>query len=464
MLSKVSQRLTTQSVRSFSTISQVKAREILDSRGNPTVEADVVLANGQVFSAAVPSGASTGVYEALEMRDKDPKRYLGKGCIAAVKNVNEIISPALKGMDCTKQVQIDKKMVEELDGTKNEWGWCKQKLGANAILAVSLATARAGAASSGVPLYHYLAQLAGKPTNKFVMPVPSLNIINGGAHAGNSLEMQEFMILPTGANSFAEGIRTGVEVYHALASLLKKKFGLSAANVGDEGGFGAPQIRDENHTLEIIMEALENSGHAGKVDIGLDVAASEFYDPKAKTYNFSQKTGKNDRVLSQDATIQLYKNLCDKYPLVSIEDPFDQDDFESYIKMTALMGDKVQIVGDDLLVTNPTRVKTGIDQKLCNALLLKVNQIGSVTESIEASNMSQAAGWGVMVSHRSGETEDNFIADLVCGLGTGEIKSGAPCRSDRLAKYNQILRIEEELGDKAVYAGKSFRNPSHLLK
>ena len=465
MLSKISQNLSkVNTTRRFSTIASVKAREIIDSRGNPTVEADVILTNGQVFSAAVPSGASTGVYEALELRDKDPKRYNGKGCLAAVANVNNIISPALKGMDCTKQVQIDNKMVQELDGTKNEWGWCKEKLGANAILAVSLATARAGAASSKVPLYHYIAQLAGKPTNKFIMPVPSLNIINGGAHAGNSLEMQEFMILPTGATSFAEGIRLGAEVYHTLQSLLKKKFGLSAANVGDEGGFGAPQIRDENHTLEIITEALELSGHAGKIDIGLDVAASEFFDPMNKTYNFSQKTGKNDRILTQDQTIELYKNLCDKYPLVTIEDPFDQDDFEAYIKMTKLMGDKVQIVGDDLLVTNPTRVQTGIDQKLCNALLLKVNQIGSVTESIEASNMSQAAGWGVMVSHRSGETEDNFIGDLVCGLGTGEIKSGAPCRSDRLAKYNQILRIEEELGNKAVYAGKHFRNPTHLLK
>jgi enolase len=376
------------SKRQFSTIASVKAREILDSRGNPTVEADVLLTNGAMYRAAVPSGASTGVYEALELRDKDAKRYLGKGCLAAVKNVNDVIGPALKGMDITKQEVIDRKMVEELDGTTNEWGWCKSKLGANAILAVSLAVARGGAEQSGVPLYHYIAQLAGKPTNKFVMPVPSLNIINGGAHAGNSLEMQEFMILPTGANSFKESIRTGVEVYHALAALLKKKFGQSAANVGDEGGFGAPQIRDENHTLEIIMEALHDSGHEGKVDIGLDVAASEFYDPVAKTYNFSQKTGKGDRILSQDETIKLYKDLCDNYPLVTIEDPFDQDDFESYIKMTALMGDKVQVVGDDLLVTNPKRVQTGIDQKLCNALLLKVNQIGSVTESIEASNMS----------------------------------------------------------------------------
>lgn len=384
----------------------------------------------------MPSGASTGVYEALELRDKDANRFLGKGCLTAVNNVNTILSPGLVGMDVTKQAEIDKKMVEEIDGSKNEWGWSKAKIGANAILAVSLATARAGAASNNIPLYKHLAILAGKPTDKYVMPVPSLNIINGGAHAGNELEMQEFMILPTGASSFKESLQIGIEVYHSLAKLLKKKFGLSAANVGDEGGFGAPQIRDENHTLEIITEAIENAGHTGRVDIGLDVASSEFFDPKTKTYDFSQKKGTKDRILTQDETIALYKSMADRYPIVSIEDPFDQDDFEAYIKMTELMGDKVQIVGDDLLVTNPTRVKTGIDKKLCNALLLKVNQIGSVTESIEASNMSQAAGWGVMVSHRSGETEDNFIGDLVCGLGTGEIKSGAPCRSDRLAKYN----------------------------
>ena len=466
MLSKISRNFVAQATkaRQFSTIAEVKAREVIDSRGNPTVEADVVLTNGQVFRAAVPSGASTGVYEALELRDKDPKRFNGKGCLTAVKNVNEIVSPALKGFDVRKQEKIDRFMIEELDGTQNEWGWCKSKLGANAILAVSLANARAGAAANGLPLYHHLANLAGKPTNKFVMPVPSLNIINGGAHAGNSLEMQEFMILPTGAHSFKEAMQMGCEVYAALSTLLKKMFGISAGNVGDEGGFGAPQIRDEIHTLEIIMEALKNSGHEGKVKIGLDVAASEFYDEKAKTYNFSQKTGKNDRIYSQAETLKLYADLVDKYPMVSIEDPFDQDDFESYIAMTKELGDKVQIVGDDLLVTNPKRVQTGIDQKLCNALLLKVNQIGSVTESIEASNMSQAAGWGVMVSHRSGETEDNFIGDLVCGLGTGEIKSGAPCRSDRLAKYNQILRIEEELGDKAVFAGDLFRDPSSLLK
>ena len=449
--------------KNFATITSVNAREIIDSRGNPTVEADVHTSDGQMYRAAVPSGASTGIYEALELRDKDANRFLGKGCLQAVKNVNEILSPALTGMDVTQQETIDKKMVEEIDGTQNAHGWCKEKIGANAILAVSLATARAGAASRGLPLYHHLAELAGKPTNKFIMPVPSLNIINGGAHAGNSLEMQEFMILPTGANSFKESMRLGVEVYHSLKSLINKKFGKSAANVGDEGGFGAPQIIDENHCLEIIMEAIENSGHAGKIDIGLDVAASEFYDAEANTYNLSAKTGKNDRIMSPDELLGIYDRLSSEYPIVSIEDPFDQDDFPSYVKMTQQIGDRVQVVGDDLLVTNPKRVQTGIDEKLCNALLLKVNQIGSVTESIEASNMSQGAGWGVMVSHRSGETEDNFIGDLVCGLGTGEIKSGAPCRSDRLAKYNQILRIEEELGDRAVFAGKHFRDPRSLI-
>jgi enolase len=452
-----------QSARSFATIAEVRAREIIDSRGNPTVEADVITNEGKLFRAAVPSGASTGVYEALELRDKDPKRFLGKGCLKAVSNVNNILSPALKGLDVTKQSLIDRKMVEEVDGTQNEWGWCKQKIGANAILAVSLATARAGADARNLPLYHHLAELAGKPTNKFIMPVPSLNIINGGAHAGNQLEFQEFMILPTGADSFKESLRLGIEVYHSLATLLKKKFGKSAGNVGDEGGFGAPQLRDESHTLEIIAEAIKNSGHEGRIDIGLDVAASEFYDAKANTYNLSQKVDSKEREMSPDALLEIYNRLSQQYPIVSIEDPFDQDDFSSYQKMTQKMGDRVQVVGDDLLVTNPKRVQTGIDKKLCNALLLKVNQIGSVTESIEASNMSQGAGWGVMVSHRSGETEDNFIGDLVCGLGTGEIKSGAPCRSDRLAKYNQILRIEESLGSKAVFAGKAFRNPTHLF-
>jgi enolase len=290
MLSKAYKRLATTAIqgnRTFATISQIKAREIIDSRGNPTVEADVITSEGKVFRAAVPSGASTGIYEALELRDKDEKRYLGKGCLKAVENVHNLLHPALKGMDVTQQVKIDKKMVEEIDGTQNEWGWCKQKVGANAILAVSLAIARAGADAKHVPLYHYLADLAGKRTDKYVTPVPSLNIINGGAHAGNSLEIQEFMIMPTGANSFREAMRLGAETYHHLQKLLKSKYGKSAANVGDEGGFGAPQIKDENETLELIMEAIQKSGHSGKIDIALDVAASEFFDSKTGKYNLS---------------------------------------------------------------------------------------------------------------------------------------------------------------------------------
>ena len=463
MLTKFARVNVNKSTRQFATIASLKAREILDSRGNPTIEADVVTNDGQVFRAAVPSGASTGIYEALELRDKDEKRYLGKGVLKAVDNVHNILAPALKGLNVRDQGLIDKKMTEELDGTQNEWGWCKQKVGANAILAVSLALARAGAADKKVPLYLHLAELAGKRTDKFVTPVPSLNIINGGAHAGNNLEIQEFMIMPTGASTFREAMRLGAETYQHLQKLLKKKYGKSAANVGDEGGFGAPQIKDEYETLELILEAIKSAGHEGKIDIALDVAASEFLDSKTGNYNLSQKTGLNDRIMTPDQLIAHYESLVNKYPIKSIEDPFDQDDFEAYIKFTARVGDKVQIVGDDLLVTNPKRVQTGIDKKLVNALLLKVNQIGTVTESIEASNMSQKAGWGVMVSHRSGETEDSFIGDLVVGLGTGEIKSGAPCRSDRLAKYNQILRIEEELGNKAVYAGRNFRNTSKLL-
>lgn len=443
--------------RNFATIANIHAREILDSRGNPTVEVDLTSSTGELFRAAVPSGASTGIYEALELRDKDAGRYLGKGVTKAVNNVNTLLAPALKGHDVADQFGIDTKMIEEVDGTQSEWGSFKTKVGANAILAVSLAAARAGAKAQGIPLYQHVAELAGKPTDRFVLPVPSLNIINGGEHAGNLLAMQEFMILPTGATSFTEGIRLGTEVYHSLANLIKKRYGKSAANVGDEGGFGVPQIQDEWETLDLITDAIREAGHEGKIEIGLDVASSEFYvDGK---YDLSFKTGKKDRILGQDEFIDHYNSMISKYPIVSIEDPFDQDDFAAYKAMQSKVGHKVQIVGDDLLVTNPKRVQAGIDEKLCNALLLKVNQIGSLKESIEANNMSREAGWGVMVSHRSGETEDTFIADLVVGLGTGQIKSGAPCRSDRLAKYNQLLRIEEELGDRAVYAGKNFRNP-----
>lgn len=442
-------------------IESIHAREILDSRGNPTVEAEVTTEEGFVFRAAVPSGASTGIYEALELRDKDTNRFLGKGVLKAVENVNQTIAPALKGMSVLDQSEIDKKMVEEVDGSENEWGWSKAKLGANAILAVSLAVARAAAHAKGIPLYQHIAELSGKSTDKFVLPCPSLNIINGGSHAGNKLAIQEFMILPTGASTFKEAMQIGCEVYHNLAKLIKKNFGMASANVGDEGGFGCPEIQDETETLELINQAIEAAGHTGKVDVGLDVAASEFY--KDGKYDLSWKTGDGTRIVDSNEFCDIYSDLISKYPIVSIEDPFDQDDFEAYTNMQEKLGDKIQIVGDDLLVTNPKRVKKGIDDKMCNALLLKVNQIGSLTEAIEACKLSTDAGWGVMVSHRSGETEDNFIADLVVGLGTGEIKSGAPCRSDRLAKYNQLIRIEEELGERAVFAGKNFRDPKSLI-
>ncbi|ESQ45198.1 hypothetical protein EUTSA_v10010378mg [Eutrema salsugineum] len=440
----------------MATITHVKARQIFDSRGNPTVEVDVHTSTGVQVRAAVPSGASTGIYEALELRDGGSD-YLGKGVSKAVGNVNSIIGPALIGKDPTQQTAIDNFMVHELDGTQNEWGWCKQKLGANAILAVSLAVCKAGAVVSGIPLYKHIANLAGNP--KLVLPVPAFNVINGGSHAGNKLAMQEFMILPVGASSFKEAMKMGVEVYHNLKSVIKKKYGQDATNVGDEGGF-APNIQENKEGLELLKTAIEKAGYTGKVVIGMDVAASEFYSSD-KTYdlNFKEENNNGSEKISGEALKDLYKSFVAEYPIVSIEDPFDQDDWEHYAKMTGECGEKVQIVGDDLLVTNPKRVAKAISEKSCNALLLKVNQIGSVTESIEAVKMSKRAGWGVMASHRSGETEDTFIADLSVGLSTGQIKTGAPCRSERLAKYNQLLRIEEELGAEAVYAGANFRTP-----
>lgn len=439
------------------TIKSVKARQIYDSRGNPTVEADVHLSDGTFARAAVPSGASTGVYEALELRDGGSE-YFGKGVLKAVQNVNVIIGPALIGKDPTEQAQIDTFMVQELDGTSNQWGWCKQKLGANAILAVSLAVCKAGAAVKKIPLYQHIANISGN--KNLVLPVPAFNVINGGSHAGNKLAMQEFMILPVGATSFKEAMRMGVEVYHILKGVIKKKYGQDATNVGDEGGF-APNIQENKEGLELLKTAIAKSGYTGKVVIGMDVAASEFYSDKDQTYdlNFKEENNDGSQKISGDSLKNVYKSFVSEYPIVSIEDPFDQDDWTHYAKMTEEIGQEVQIVGDDLLVTNPTRVAKAIKEKSCNALLLKVNQIGTVTESIEAVKMSKRAGWGVMASHRSGETEDTFIADLSVGLATGQIKTGAPCRSERLAKYNQLLRIEEELGDAAVYAGAKFRAP-----
>jgi len=440
-------------------IMTIKAREIFDSRGNPTVEVDLCTETA-LFRAAVPSGASTGIYEALELRDNDKGRLLGKGVLKACQNVNEIIAPKLVGMDVRDQTKIDKFLVEELDGSKNEWGWSKSKLGANAILAVSMAVCRAGAAASEMPLYQYIAKISGKPTDKFVMPVPSLNVINGGSHAGNRLACQEFMILPVGASSFKDAMIIGAEVYHNLKSVIKKKYGQDACNVGDEGGF-APNVQDNNEALDVLMEAIKKSGHDGKVKIGTDVAASEFYLEKTKQYDldFKNPNSAPEMKKSVPELIQYYKSWLNKYPFVSIEDPFDQDDWDAYKMFMDEVGSVQQIVGDDLLVTNPTRVKKALEVGACNALLLKVNQIGSITEAIEAATMSQAAGWGVMVSHRSGETEDSFIADLVVGLRTGQIKTGAPCRSERLAKYNQLIRIEEELGSLCTYAGEKFRSP-----
>jgi enolase len=429
-------------------IKSIHARQIFDSRGNPTVEVDLTTDKG-LFRAAVPSGASTGVHEALELRDGG-KDYMGKGVMKAVENVNKHIAPLLlsKHIPITDQTGIDQAMLT-LDGTAN-----KEKLGANAILGVSLAVCKAGAAEKGVPLYKYIAELAGN--KDVVMPVPSFNVINGGSHAGNKLAMQEFMIMPTGANSFHEAMKIGSEVYHNLKSVIKAKYGQDACNVGDEGGF-APNILDNMEGLELLRVAIDKAGYTGKVKIAMDSAASEYHKNGKYDLDFKNPQSPESSWISSDQLADVYKSMIAKYPIVSIEDPFDQDDWTAWTKLTSSCN--IQIVGDDLTVTNPVRVQKGIDQKACNCLLLKVNQIGSVTEAIKACKMAQAAGWGVMVSHRSGETEDNFIADLVVGLRTGQIKTGAPCRSERLSKYNQLLRIEEELGGAAKYAGEHFRHP-----
>nr|ADH95417.1 enolase [Steinernema carpocapsae] len=432
-------------------ITRMHARQIYDSRGNPTVEVDLFTDKG-VHRAAVPSGASTGIHEALELRDQDKSVHHGKGVLQAVANINDKIAPALiaKNFDVVDQAVIDKFMIE-LDGTEN-----KSNLGANAILGVSLAVAKAGACQKGVPLYKHLADLAG--VAQVVLPVPAFNVINGGSHAGNKLAMQEFMILPVGAKSFKEAMRMGSEIYHYLKSEIKKRYGLDATAVGDEGGF-APNIQDNKEGLDLLNTAIGLAGYTGKVSIAMDVAASEFYKENEKKYDLDFKNPNSDpsKWISGDELAALYQSFIKDYPVVSIEDAFDQDDWENWSKLKAATS--IQLVGDDLTVTNPKRIQMAIDKKSCNCLLLKVNQIGSVTESIEAAKLSRANGWGVMVSHRSGETEDCFIADLVVGLATGQIKTGAPCRSERLSKYNQLLRIEEELGANAIYAGEKFTNP-----
>ncbi|TKY73255.1 Enolase 1 [Spatholobus suberectus] len=410
-------------------VKSVKARQIVDSRGNPTVEVDLV--TDQLFRSTVPSGASTGIYEALELRDGDKSVYGGKGVLNAVRNINEVLAPKLVGVDVRNQADVDAIMLE-IDGTPN-----KSKLGANAILGVSLSVCRAGAGAKGVPLYKHIQEISG--TKELVMPVPAFNVINGGSHAGNNLAMQEFMILPVGATSFAEALRMGSEVYHVLRGIIKAKYGQDACNVGDEGGF-APNVQDNREGLVLLMDAIEKAGYTGKIKIGMDVAASEFYTKDGKyDLNFKKQPNDGTHVHSAQSLGQLYKHFVKEFPIVSIEDPFDQDDWGSWTSLLSAVD--IQLVGDDLLVTNPKRIAEAVQKKACNGLLLKVNQIGTVTESIQAALDSKAAGWGVMVSHRSGETEDNFIADLSVGLASGQIKTGAPCRSERLAKYNQVIGI-----------------------
>jgi len=419
-------------------IEDIMGREILDSRGNPTVEVEVVLMDGSMGRAAVPSGASTGVHEALEMRDGDKQRYTGKGVLNAVENVNGEIADALIGWDALEQKAIDETMID-LDGTPN-----KSKLGANAILGVSLAVAKAAANSVGLPLFRYIGGVYAH-----VLPVPMLNILNGGAHTGwQSTDAQEFMVMPLGAESFAEGLRWGAEIYHSLKTVLKSR-GYTAL-VGDEGGY-APALKANAEAVEVILEAIEKAGYkAGEqVSIALDPAASELYEEDTKLYNL-RKEGKK---LTGEQMVAFWKSWVEQYPIVSIEDGLAQDDWQSWILMVQEMGDRIQIVGDDLLVTNPERVRKAIKDKASNALLVKLNQIGSLTETIEAVETCHRAGWRAVTSHRSGETEDSTIADLAVALNMGQIKTGAPARSDRVAKYNQLLRIEEMLGDTAAYAG-----------
>jgi enolase len=419
----------------MSEIIDVKAREILDSRGQPTVEVEIRTTGGVISRAAVPSGASTGAHEACELRDGDPKRFLGKGVQKAVHNVQEIIAPELIGLPCTDQVFIDK-LLRDLDATEN-----KTKLGANAILGVSLAAAKAGAATTRQPLYRYV---GGSQACK--LPVALMNVLNGGAHANNGLDVQEFMIVPTVQNSFKESLRAGSEIFHTLKKILSKK-GLSTA-VGDEGGF-APKLSSNQEALDLLMEAIQQAGYepGQNVFLALDVASTELF--KNGTYQWDGKQ------LQPGQLLEVYENWSEKYPLVSIEDGFAEDDWDSWVKMTASLGSEIQLIGDDLFVTNPKRIKIGIEKKAANALLVKVNQIGTLTETFDAVNMAQRAGFNTIMSHRSGETEDTTIADLAVALGCHQIKTGSLCRSERTAKYNQLLRIEEDLGDQSQFWDKS---------
>ncbi len=420
----------------MSYIIEVHARQILDSRGNPTVEVDVLTDDGYFGRAAVPSGASTGIHEAAELRDNDKKKYVGKGVLKAVKNVNDSIEKALVGYDVAQQAAIDQVMID-LDGTPN-----KSKLGANAILAVSLAVAKAAAEEAGLPLYRYIGG-----TNARTLPVPMMNILNGGAHADNKIDFQEFMIMPVGAPSFSEGLRWGTEIFHTLKGVLKKK-GYST-NVGDEGGF-APNIQSNEEAIETVLESISAAGYktGSQIVIAMDAANSELWDAKKKKYVFHKSSGK---IMSSDELVKFWESWVKKYPIVSIEDGMAEDDWTGWKNLTDTIGSKCQLVGDDLFVTNVTRLKQGIDKNIANALLVKVNQIGTLTETINAVTMAQHAGYNTIMSHRSGETEDTTIADLAVALNCGQIKTGSASRTDRIAKYNQLIRIEEALGSTGTF-------------
>ncbi|MBK8606662.1 MAG: phosphopyruvate hydratase [Chitinophagaceae bacterium] len=420
----------------MSYISEIFARQILDSRGNPTVEVDVITDEGAMGRAAVPSGASTGIHEAAELRDNDKKKYLGKGVLKAVKNVNDIIAPVLLGNDVADQTGIDELMIQ-LDGTVN-----KSKLGANTILAVSMAVAKAAAEEAALPLYRYIGG-----TNAKTLPIPMMNILNGGAHADNKIDFQEFMVMPVGAPTFSEGLRWGVEIFHALKTVLKKK-GFST-NVGDEGGF-APNIQSNEEAIETVLTAIQAAGYktGSQIVIAMDAANSELWNSKKKKYVFHKSSGKE---MSSEQLVKYWASWVKQYPIASIEDGMAEDDWNGWKMLTEAVGDKCQLVGDDLFVTNVTRLQQGIDKDIANALLVKVNQIGTITETINAVTLAQHNGYNTIMSHRSGETEDNTIADLAVGLNCGQIKTGSASRSDRMAKYNQLIRIEELLGSSAYY-------------
>ena len=423
-------------------IKEIRAREILDSRGNPTVEADVILSDGSVGRSAAPSGASTGIYEAHELRDGDPARYGGKGVLSAVENINSLIFPAVEGIDASNQEELDKTIVE-IDGTEN-----KSTVGANASLAVSLATAKAAALSRKTPLYKHI-----NNTGKYILPVPMLNIINGGRHAENSTDIQEFMVVPAGFESFSEAMRAGCEVYYSLLDILKRN--RMQTTVGDEGGF-APSLPSNQAAIDLIMDAIEVANYkpATQFFIALDTAAAELFDEKTSNYSLQRE----NRTVTGKELSEIYRGWVDQYPIVSIEDGLSEDEWDDWEEMTASIGSSVQLVGDDLLTTNPKRISKGVERKCGNAVLIKPNQIGTLSETLTAIEIARSAGWGMVMSHRSGETEDSVIADLSVGTGVGQIKTGAPARGERTAKYNQLIRIEEELGSEAIYAGIEIYN------